>query len=191
MILTTYSNLKIVSDCLEIKGDDPYIEAERLIKDFPERFSIDNYGEIDKIDGKKVLSDYYKYNYMLYDPTKQPEVTIFRIENKYKDGVYQGMNSVSTKMLKNNCENPERHPLPSEDDKLREFWSIYREKLFFGFKSIEQLKFWVYKREWRETLEAEGYFISKIKARGKHGDTQSVYFNETREDIEKISLTSV
>ena len=123
---------------------------------------------------------------------------IYRLH--YKDdvtrGVYRGsISGVSTLLYSGDCT---RHPLPSEDARLKDEWrKLLRDyehfNWRFGFSSKEQLKSWVYKSEWREEFEELGVIMSLFKF--DHiieGDTQAIFdFTKDWEVIEEIQLTQV
>jgi len=114
-------------------------------------------------------------------------VTIYRVENNNKEGMYGGSDvPCSWEMVESKT-----HPSPYEDDKIKPFWDRHSKDLQFGFSSIQQLRFWIYKKEWREQLDASGFHISVIIAKGAHGDTQSVFLPTTRKDIKTISLLDI
>lgn len=57
-----------------------------------------------------------------------------------------------------------RHPLPEEDsglgwDTIEYELGFAKPKLYFGFGSIEQLKSWLYRDEWREHLSDYGFVV--------------------------------
>ncbi len=116
-------------------------------------------------------------------------VTIYRIENKEGEGLYTAFPVGSYPRIEMNED--KRHPPPFDDDKIRQTWTDLLDRLNFGFASMDQLRFWVYKREWREDLHKKGMSIKRITANGVHGDTQAVFLPETRKDIETISLLDV
>lgn len=53
---------------------------------------------------------------------------------------------------------PVRHPLPSENEKLRKVKNIHQ--YYFGFSSLDQLKDWFYSYEVRKILDSYDYAIS-------------------------------
>jgi hypothetical protein len=71
--------------------------------------------------------------------------------------------------------NFDRFPLPVEDPKLLDHRGT---KMFYGFKNINQLKYWVYKKEWRTLLYEDAFEIRVYKALGVHGAHQSVFWKK-------------
>ncbi len=119
-------------------------------------------------------------------------VTIYRVENEKGEGMYQaGTSLIGGNKWVNIIDDNERHPAPWQDDKINPVFSTYRNELKFGFNSLDQLVFWIFRKTWRERLHEEGFFISEIEAEGVHGDTQAIFLPKTRKDIAKISLLSV
>ncbi len=53
----------------------------------------------------------------------------------------------------------------------------------FGFATLEQLKFWIYKEEWVTQLEENGFVISRLEASSTeyvtHGRTQAIINRHT------------
>jgi hypothetical protein len=116
-------------------------------------------------------------------------VTIYRVEDATGEGLYSAFDPGTYPRVE--MQDEKRHPVPLDDDKISPVWLKLQDKLNFGFASLDQLRFWVYKRVWREDLHKYGLSIKKIKAKGVLGDTQAVFLPETREDIETISLLDV
>lgn len=84
----------------------------------------------------------------------------------------------------------DRHPEPRYDSKLLSQLKG-RNWGYFGFGSLAQLKFWVYKYEWRETLHSFGYHVSVIQSKDAIiGDTQVVFWNGKRTGL-KLDLTRI
>lgn len=102
---------------------------------------------------------------------------IYRIENKRGRGMYyNGDEGCQVRYMMQE----ERHPPPTSDVKLRGVW----EKLYwngehqfwqFGFNSLDQLRSWVYKQEWRWELHDAGFAVYAYAATDYHlGDTQAI-----------------
>ena len=76
-------------------------------------------------------------------------------------GMYQGPDTVAASRM---FELSGRHPGPNDDAAIKDAWSkgsyngLHRE-YFFGFKSLDQLRQWIYKTEWRQELHDTGYEI--------------------------------
>lgn len=73
-----------------------------------------------------------------------------------------------------------RHPTPDQDAALSDFWCsmdwLKQGNYYFGFKSIAQLKSWIYRQEWRDQLHLDNVVISIIECDEAHlGDTQAVF----------------
>ena len=98
---------------------------------------------------------------------------------------------------------PQRHPKWQDDSRLsdevcREFGVGYNPKDWeveelwrWGFCSMEQLKFWIYRDEWQEELTNCGFRVAHLRAEGLHGDTQGIFDPTTREDITSYSLMEI
>lgn len=70
-------------------------------------------------------------------------------------------------------------PMPSEDCALSDYWlslDYGEEKAhIFGFRDLDQLKAWFYKRSMREALHERGYRVSYYSGVGHYGDSQAVF----------------
>ena len=86
-----------------------------------------------------------------------------------------------------------RHPVPQLDEALGwyEIPGKERDMYYFGFASIEQLKFWIYQKECRELLHEEGFKISVYEGNIKHGDTQAVIHIKGKTLVETLNLTEI
>lgn len=89
----------------------------------------------------------------------------------------------------------ERHPLPEEDPALVDYYDSAMGQghayFRFAFKSLDQLKYWIYRTEWRQYLHKQGLRVAVIEADGHYGDTQAMYEHNTRVDIEFLDLIEV
>jgi len=115
----------------------------------------------------------------------------YRVE--WPDG--EGLYRKGAAGLGNELSDFERHPMPFEDAELADYYDTAMEigssNFRFAFASIEQLKYWIYRTEWRKILHDKGLKIAVIEADGFHGDTQAMYEKESRVDIEFLSLVEV
>ena len=131
---------------------------------------------------------------------------IWRIENAAGRGFYSAGSLAAREMydLKGT------HPPPVNDTELverirsntcvllgcREIYTIntaIKDAYEFGFKSIEQLKRWVYNKEWRQMLKDEGFFVSHyVSYDAQYGDTQAVFHKADADLIEThIDITTI
>ena len=112
----------------------------------------------------------------------------YRIEDEYGKGMYTTIFSdISREMF----ELDGRHPAPCNEEGLGEYldgmegsWKNYR----YAFKSLEQLKNWIYKKEWRTKLKRDGLKLIVIDAKGFHGNTQAVFDSTTRKEVGILDL---
>jgi hypothetical protein len=118
---------------------------------------------------------------------------IYRVEHKEsRKGLYRSSDYAQ-------CELHERtrHPMPYNDSLLNNFWGdldedFELEHFYFGFTSIEQLKFWIHNDEDRTAIDKEGLVVSVFWAEVYAGDTQCVYLKSSRgETISKHRLTEI
>lgn len=121
--------------------------------------------------------------------------TIYRVENKQGGGMYRGGHPVTDQMSGAATDDSGRcrHPMPHNDQGLFAFYDdgFMPEKHQFAFGSIQQLKFWIYRREWREELEADGFTIKMICADAIVGDTQAIFDKTTRQDVETLQFSDL
>lgn len=118
-------------------------------------------------------------------------LTVYRIELPDGKGLYR-TGGYAYSILQSS----QLHPLPNVDAKLGPNWDSLagsvRYKYYFGFSSLYQLKRWVFTKQSREAIDAEGFVVSVFKAEGYDGDTQCCYHNDTREDtLETMRLTEI
>lgn len=140
---------------------------------------------------------------------KENKMIIYRVENSRGEGIYYGACSVKYKMQ------DENHPTPSKDCLLvklvkinypkkiktnlfspKEKWissDFIQETFIFGFASIEQLKRWIYKGEWRYDLSHEGFRISVYECEEAYcGRTQAMINKKKKyELVSKMSLMEI
>lgn len=118
-------------------------------------------------------------------------VEILRVETETKVGMYRNNSLASEEMH----EMSGRHPAPFSDTKIGPYWN-YRlpghcSNKLFGFTSIEQLRFWIYKAEWRESLHDEGYAISYYEVPEEYallGDTQAIFVVSEARLVKRVSF---
>ncbi len=102
---------------------------------------------------------------------------IYRVEDDDGLGMY------ADDMLNNAARVSDRHPMPASDGRLMdagwlEFQSEHSSDVRFGFGSLEQLRFWLYRQSWRNHLTDEGYRVHVYDVPdgfGLIGDTQAVF----------------
>lgn len=75
-------------------------------------------------------------------------------------GMYQGPDTKAAESMYEQG----HHPCPGDDAALGPHWQHaayghYNREYFFGFKSLDQLRQWIYKTEWRQELHEAGYEI--------------------------------
>jgi hypothetical protein len=118
---------------------------------------------------------------------------IYRVEHKESGkGLYRCSEYAQ-------CELHERtrHPMPYYDSLLNNFWGdldedFELEHFYFGFTSIEQLKFWIHNDKDRTAIDKEGLVVSVFWAEVYAGDTQCVYLKSSRgKTISKHRLTEI
>lgn len=133
---------------------------------------------------------------------------VYRIQYKRRDpDVVRGFSAI-TLGLYTSCMAPENlfeldgpHPAPLDDAPIRAqidrddcLMHYYR----FGFASLDQLSFWVYKDEWRRELEDEGYCVDVFRVSDDApeeamvvGRTQVIFNPQYAEIVETIALSDV
>lgn len=122
---------------------------------------------------------------------------IYRVQDGNGTGMYQRWSVASWNMQECDGFQP-RHPRPREDSALvksvENAGVRFAANLFhYGFSSIEQFKFWVYKGEWREELNEAGFSLVEFEVEQVfYGDTQAViYADATREVVHFHNLLEV
>lgn len=124
---------------------------------------------------------------------------VYRVEDADKYGIYcgdwlpPGFGSKKTK----------RHPMPYDDAKLcatERFsfrdgsfdWDVIyarcREyhQVRYGFVSLEQLKFWLYKTSWRKRFKEHGFHVSVYECEiALAGDTQAVFSLDGKVELQQ------
>jgi hypothetical protein len=117
---------------------------------------------------------------------------IYRVENSLGKGMYTGDNCEATREMHDTF----RHPPPYQDARLRDAWD---EKYYagsqhlynFGFSSLDQLRMWIYRDEWRRLLHDAGFFIHAYSADNYIlGDTQAVFIRDSY-PVGKFLLTGL
>lgn len=91
-----------------------------------------------------------------------------------------------------------RHPSPPDDDDLRKdaiakgYENNWPSMGYYGFKSLEQFRTWVYKDEWLDRLHAEDYVISLWEFDDPRailiGATQAIYNMYERHPKRTVSI---
>lgn len=119
---------------------------------------------------------------------------IYRVEDSAGDGLYT---SEHGKCYAEMYELDGRHPSPHNDPalarKVHDFLGKYGGARF-GFCSLEQLKFWIYKRDWWDKLDAEGFVISMYLVPEQYcllGNTQAIFNREKAEFQGEISFLTL
>jgi hypothetical protein len=93
-----------------------------------------------------------------------------------------------------------RHPAPSDDRELQGAWddagrstdSYGNRDLWYGFASIEQLKFWIYTEEARDVIAERGLVIYVYDAEEAYiGATQATFNPETARHVETLDLRTI
>lgn len=113
----------------------------------------------------------------------------YRIENEQGHGMYRSDTYLN---CTSNMQGMERHPSPYDDMGLAKnckrrkympgatwckWWRIDPTLFNYGFGNLDQLKNWVYKKEWRTELQKKGFKVSVYKCKKAAfaaGDTQAV-----------------
>lgn len=112
--------------------------------------------------------------------------TLYRVENLRMEGIYVN-GTASVIGIRDGFHG--RHPSPFEDSALmadlenKGLPSPTNREWRYGFASLDQLRNWLYKAEWRSTLAFHGFFISIIDVSNLDcaiGDTQAMMRNFTR-----------
>lgn len=128
---------------------------------------------------------------------------VFRVEDDEGNGMYNGWCALQE------MQERERHPIPGDDWELMS--AVHKSKidercyevlsmndpceapdeLLFGFASMEQLRFWIYKHEWIQRLKDEGFKLSVYEVEdgwAAHGRTQAVFIKDKATLINQIEL---
>lgn len=126
--------------------------------------------------------------------------TIYRVENANGRGMYRAGGSYSALEFEFD---EYIHPMPSSDDALmrsiqergeyNECGSLdYSMDDYFGFSSLDQLKRWIYRDDWRSKLDAAGFHVSVYSAVGACiGDTQAVFLLHKSICVNQLRLTEI
>lgn len=117
---------------------------------------------------------------------------VYRVEDKDGYGMYMGRSTPVVMTMQDSM----RHPTPSKDEKLARFWNYLTNeeciRYNFGFVSMEQLKFWIYEKKWREDLTQEGFHVSVYDVEiVVGGDTQAIFFRGSSRPQQVISLLEI
>lgn len=114
-------------------------------------------------------------------------IEVWRVECPRGHGMYTGDNYVANDMMDRTT-----HPTPKEDYLLMQNMHVDYEcpiilhEHRFGFESAAQLLRWVYRYDWRDYLDRDGYKVHVFDAQGWKGHTQAVYLNWSRTPSKKI-----
>lgn len=98
--------------------------------------------------------------------------TVYRIQHLNGLGLYSTCRRTRTY---EQLHDMDKHPCPYNDglEKFPDHWK-------FGFSSREQMKGWIYKKEWRKSLDAMGFRLHIFKVENcKLGGKQLVYDPES------------
>lgn len=132
---------------------------------------------------------------------------VYRVENAKGIGMYyissiagEGLGHVMTDTgdteIYYDTNEGGRHPAPRHDNKLD--WSAFQDRhgpqSRFGFASIDQLMFWLYREEWRQGLKDRGFTLAVYEADEgaySHGDTQAVFSKDRAMRITNIDLVDL
>lgn len=145
---------------------------------------------------------------------KDMQVEVFRVSKGHLGkGIYTEDNPVSEHLF----ELSGAHPSPSDDASLKYDWQQFSEQrvqddYIFGFKSLDQLRQWLYRTEWRQGLHDAGFEVHKWTGSAKlrvpyigdrmrrkgtmirpyvQGDTQMVFMPAYFNYIDSVSLLSI
>lgn len=115
---------------------------------------------------------------------------VYRIENAAGEGMYRaGKHPDCTSQMQNGP----HHPTPWEDAKLSSDWQAIsnRSAFSFGFGTVEQLKAWVYRMDWRQELQDAGFAMYLYDSTEVYtGDTQAVFI-KTGPALMQTALTEI
>lgn len=118
---------------------------------------------------------------------------VFRVECANGGGMYVSTScQPSYEMIEE-----ARHPSPDEDVLLAPLWQIEMEtgnykNFSFTFASLEQLKFWIYREDWRKELDENGFRVSVYETdSAKIGDTQAVFLKSQAKLEYTLSLLEI
>lgn len=119
----------------------------------------------------------------------------FRVENEDHDGMYCGRDYLH----EDDYEYSQTlHPVPCFDELLKlnaphlfdgRGWRGY--DFIFGYKSIAQLRRWIYSNQILELLHSRGFFLSEMFGEVIVGNTQAVIFEPTAKRLNKKSLLTL
>lgn len=90
-----------------------------------------------------------------------------------------------------------RHPMPWSDtalrwDHLRNILGVPKDHCYFGFSSLDQLKSWLYRQEWREYLHENGFVVKawELPEESMHsGNAQAVATKQALESHEPAYIS--
>lgn len=124
----------------------------------------------------------------------KPEETMYRVH--YADDLFKGIYRERGIALDLMDDLDGRHPLPSTDKDLgwREMSWEDQPAYIFGFKNLDQLKFWIYKQQWIDALTQAGCVISRLTARKayvNHGRTQAIMVSDKIQTQSYIPWTAL
>lgn len=118
---------------------------------------------------------------------------VYRVENSNGGGMYTETECTpSYEMIEE-----ARHPTPDKDALLAPLWQIELEtanylRFSFAFASLEQLKFWIYREDWRKKLDENGFGVSVYETDSALiGDTQAVFLKSQAKLEYTLSLLEI
>lgn len=122
---------------------------------------------------------------------------IFRVEDVTGIGMYISYAAYTVIRFDDS-----RHPRPGDDKALMRAVPVHMSvgaftlrpdnSFNYGFKSIDQMKCWIYEEEDRQALKERGFWLVEYEcAEAYYGDTQAVFIKETSVQIKHHDLTEV
>jgi hypothetical protein len=113
---------------------------------------------------------------------------VYRIENGHGQGPY------TTDFWPRRSSSPyfgPRHLGPRDDSGLDWDCLALSYKYSFGFRSMEQMRFWFYRKEWRGAMQKAGYRLTKWRVSAgdaRLSDAQAVFRRDLSTLVETIDL---
>lgn len=119
---------------------------------------------------------------------------IYRVENQRGVGMYKAYAKACYAMV-----GSDRHPSPNDDAELRPAWhQLLNEGLYrhynFGFATLDQLRSWIYKDEWREELDRKDFYAMCYYVPDEYmhiGATQAIFRKDKARHIGQFLLPLV
>jgi len=117
----------------------------------------------------------------------------FRVVNAFDIGLYQAGRPECWYDLPSYDPDTyeDKHPTPSSDRLLARPWYELEDKsqYFFGFKSLEQMRQWIYKEHVLRGLQEDGFRIAIYQTEDYYiGDTQMIFRKSTATLIGRADL---